>query len=286
MHNIDRTVGEASYEYNEMNELNPESYEYTGETSNEDEFLNELNEASNEMNEMNEYTGEISGETNELSNEQMEMEMATELLEVSNEAEMEQFLGSLIKRAAGAVKSFANSSAGRAIGGFLKSAAKKALPIVGRAAGAFFGGPVGSTIGGQLGSMASNLFELELEGLSNEDKEFELSRAYVRFANAAVRQAARNTGFRSNPNIVAKNAIVSAAKRFAPGLLRPIRAYRPGGFRKPPYGAYGRPLAPGYATNTYNQQGYDDGMQQQQQSNGGGGSGTWYKQGNKIILNL
>lgn len=278
MHNIDRTVGETNYEYNN------ESYETNPEFGFEDEFLNELNETSGET---YEYQGELPGETygetsyetNELSNESMEMELATELLNVSNEAELEQFLGGLIKKAAGAVKSFANSSAGRAVGGFLKSAAKKALPIVGRVAGTYFGGPLGGQIGSQLGSAASNLFELELEGLSNEDKEFELSRAYVRFANAAVKQAVqsgRNPRFRGNPLGIAKNAVVSAARRHAPGLLRPIRPYRQG-YRRP----YNQPLSPGYAANNYNQQGYDDGMQQST-----GSSGTWYKQGNQIILNL
>ena len=280
MHNIDRTVGESNYEFNN------ESYEFNNEFANEDEFLNELNETSGES---YEYSGELPGEyshesyessyetneySNELSNEAMELELATELLGVSNEAELEQFLGNLIKKAGGAIKSFANSSTGRAIGGFLKSAAKKALPIVGRAAGAFVGGPLGSSIGGQLGSMASNLFELELEGLSNEDKEFELSRAYVRFANAAVRNAARNPQSRTNPRQAARAAIVGAAKRYAPGLLRRSR---------PAYKRLGRrPASAGYNSyNDYNmpQQGYDDGIQQP-------GSGTWYREGNQIIINL
>ena len=278
MHNIDRTVGESNYEFNN------ESYEFNNEFSHEDEFLHELNGTSGEA---YEYHGELPGEyshesyesnyeTNELNGEALEMELATELLGVSNEEELEQFLGSLIKKAGGAIRNFANSSAGKAIGGFLKSAAKKALPIVGRAAGAFFGGPIGSTIGGKLGDFASNLFELELEGLSNEDKEFELSRAYVRFANAAVRNAMRNPSVNSNPKQAARAAIIGAAKRYAPGLLR----------RRPAYvrQQIARPGMAGYQSvnNTYNDfQGYDDGQQQQQQ-----GSGTWYREGNQIILNL
>jgi uncharacterized protein (DUF697 family) len=276
MHNIDRTVGESNYEFNN------ESYEYNNEFAHEDEFLNELNETSGEA---YEYQGELPGEyshesyesnyeTNELTGEALEMELAAELLGVSNEAELEQFLGSLIKKAGGAIRNFANSSAGRAIGGFLKSAAKKALPIVGRAAGAFFGGPIGSTIGGKLGDFASNLFELELEGLSNEDKEFEMSRAYVRFANAAVRNAMRNPGVNSNPKQAAKAAIIGAAKKYAPGLLRRRPAYQRTQIARPGMGYQG-------ANNMYNgnNQGYDDDQQQQ-------GSGTWYREGNQIILNL
>lgn len=262
MHNIDRTVGAANYEYNnESYELNPEIYEYAGEFEGENEFLNELNAMSGET---NEYAGE-------LSHEAMEMELATELLGVSNEAELEQFLGGLIKKAAGAVKSFANSSAGKAIGGILKTAAKKALPIAGKALGSAFGGPVGGMIGGKLGSFASNLFELELEGLSNEDKEFELAKAYVRFANNAVQNAARNPQYLRNPGQVARNAVFSAAKRYAPGLLR-RRGY-PGRNNYRP--------APAYAVNNYN--GYNEGIDSATDT---AASGTWYRQGNQIILNL
>lgn len=271
MHNIDRTVGESNYEFNN------ESYEFNNEFSQEDEFLNELNETSGEAYELpGEYSHESyesNYETSQLSGEALEMELATELLGVSNEEELEQFLGSLIKKAGGAIRNFANSSAGKAIGGFLKSAAKKALPIVGRAAGAFFGGPIGSTIGGKLGDFASNLFELELEGLSNEDKEFEMSRAYVRFANAAVRNAMRNPSVNSNPKQAARAAIIGAAKRYAPGLLRKRPTYNRTQIARP---------GMGYQTvsNTYNDnQGYDEGQQQQ-------GSGTWYREGNQIILNL
>lgn len=272
MHNIDRTVGEANYEFsNEGYELNPESYEYSGEfgsqeIAGEDEFLNELNAESYE------YSGELTGEySGELSQENLEMELATELLGVTNEAELEQFIGGLFKKVAGAAKNFARSSTGKALGGFLKSAAKKALPIVGKAAGTFFGGPLGGAIGGKLGSAASNLFELELEGLSNEDKEFELSRGYVRFATNAVRRAVRDPRSRTSPRSAARSAVISSAKRFAPGLLR----RRPQNGRRRPI-----PVQGGFEPMSYDTNGYDPGGDMQQ------GSGTWYKQGNQIILNL
>jgi uncharacterized protein (DUF697 family) len=286
MHNIDRTVGEANYEYNnESYELNPESYEYQGEfgsNESEDEFLNELNGMSGEsyesgemMGEYNqeygqqEYSQEGNFETHELSNEALEMEFATELLGVSNEAELEQFLGKLIKRGFSAAKKFANSAAGQAIGKVLKAAAKKALPLAGKALGTALGGPVGGMIGGKLASAATNLFELELEGLSNEDKEFELSRAFVRFANDAVRQAARSPFISRNPRLAVRTAVMNSARRFAPGLLR----------RRSSYGA--RPVN---RYNTYNNYqdnfGFDGGGSSQQ------GSGSWYRQGNQIIINL
>jgi len=282
MHNIGRTVNEAeSHEFEghefEGHEFEGENeFEFEGEFEGEgeshefeDEFLNELHGES----EHHEFEGE-----SEHEGEAMETELASELLEVGNEAELEQFLGKLIKKAAGAAKNFARSSAGRAIGGFLKSAAKKALPIAGTALGNMIVPGLGGAIGGKLGSLASGMFELELEGLSNEDKEFELARAYVRFANDAVRKAARNPNHRFQPRRIARAATISAAKRFAPGLLK--RA-RPSGKR------YSRPVAPRTRTvgGGYGYSGYDGGYDQDQ-AGGESNSGTWYQQGNQIILNL
>ena len=65
----------------------------------------------------------------EVFNEAEQMELAAELLEVRDEAELEQFLGSLIKKAGSALGKVVKSPVGKAIGGFLKSAAKKALPM-------------------------------------------------------------------------------------------------------------------------------------------------------------
>jgi uncharacterized protein (DUF697 family) len=157
-----------------------------------------------------EWTGEASGE---VLGEGEIMELAAELLEVRDEQELDRFLGDVFKK----VKAFAGSSAGKAIGGMLKGVLKKALPVAGAAAGTFFGGPVGATIGGKLGSMASNLFEMELEGLSQEDREFEAAQQFVRFASDAVKNATTAPG--GDPVAIARAAIAEAAQRHAPGLL-------------------------------------------------------------------
>ena len=290
MHNIGQTVGEANHEF-ESHEF--EGHEFEGENEyghefedefesheSEDEFLHELHGED----EYHEFEGEDEmHEMHEMSHEALEMELATELLEVSNEAELEQFLGGLIKKAAGAIKGFAKSGAGKAIGGFLKSAAKKALPIAGTALGNMFIPGLGGAIGGKLGSLASGMFELELEGLSNEDKEFELARAYVRFANNAVRKAATNPNYKFQPRRVARAATISAARRFAPGLLKRVR---PSGKR------YSRPVGPrtravGAGAGMGYDGGFDAGMGYDPDGQGAGAaSGTWYQQGNQIILNL
>lgn len=81
---------------------------------------------------------EWSGETEwggEVLSEAETMELAGELLEVTNEAELDRFLGDLIKKAGSAIGSVVRSPVGKAIGGWLKGAAKQALPIAGGALG-------------------------------------------------------------------------------------------------------------------------------------------------------
>jgi hypothetical protein len=312
MHNYNRTVNEAGHEFedeigHEMHELaNEFSHEFGHETGHEyedesahemheashelgheaqemghefqdeyeDEFAHEMHEAAHEMHETHETGHEMSHETSEVFSETMEMELASELLGVSNEAELEQFLGRLVRRAARGVRNFARSSVGRRIGGFLKTVAKKALPVVGKIAGTALGGPLGGMVGNRLGSWASNLFELELEGLSNEDKEFEIARAYVRFAGDAVRRAAVNPAWRTNPRRVALRSAALAARTFAPGLLRRRRGTRQPGFR-------GRQ---GYRSSNGNSFVPSIGSA----ATGGSpvASGTWFRRGRQIVINL
>lgn len=152
-----------------------------------------------------ETEGEYAGET-ELLGEVEEMELAAELLGVTSEEELDQFLGKLLKRAWGGIKKIA-----RPLGGLLKGIAKKALPFVGGALGSFIPIPgVGTALGSALGGAASKLLEVELEGMTAEDQEFELARRFVRLAHGAVTQAA-NGGNGANPNVDAINAIRQAA---------------------------------------------------------------------------
>jgi len=168
-----------------------------------------------------EYEGELEGErSSTLVPEHRELELASELLEVGSEQELEQFLGDLISGAAGAVGRFAESPTGRAVGGILKDAARKALPILGQAVGGYVAPSGGGDWGRRAGAAASQLFELELEGLSSEDKEFELARRYVQWARAAARTAARTAGrMQAPPQAIARSAAVHSARRYAPGLL-------------------------------------------------------------------
>lgn len=237
MHNIDRIMNEEmNQEYGFLNE---------GEMNPEYEFANE-----------GEYEWEWEGEgeySHEVMNEELEYELAAELLAINNEQELEQFLGKLVSRAAKGISSFAKSNVGRTLIGGLKSVAKKALPFAARAVGTAFGGPIGGMIGGKLGTLASNLFEIQMEGMSNEDREFEVARRVVRLTTAAGQRAA--AGARNSrgvaPSVIARNALKQAAAQHAPGLLTPAG----GG------GAVTQP-------------------------SGGAASGTWVRRGGQIIVNL
>jgi uncharacterized protein (DUF697 family) len=237
---VSRSNYQRENEYNEFNEFN----EFSGETS---------------------YEGEITNNEGTF-NEIAEMELASELLSIQNEAELDRFLGKLFKKAAGAVSNFAKSSAGKALGGILKGVAKKVLPIAGGALGSLIPIPgIGTALGTAVGNAAGNLFELELEGLSAEDREFEVARAYVRFAGNAARRASKMRNVQ--PSRAARTATVHAAKKYAPGLI---------GRRNNYYGG----------NSIYSNNYFDDTT-----GNGNGAatsntqpSGSWYREGNKIVI--
>jgi hypothetical protein len=92
--------------------------------------------------------------------------------------------------------------------------------MLGSAAGNLLLPGVGGMVGGKLASAAGNLLGLELEGLSQEDQEFEAARQVVRFAGAAASQAAQAAPT-APPQQVAQAAAAAAAQQYAPGLLRP-----------------------------------------------------------------
>src|SRR5919199_3545936 len=148
-----------------------------------------------------------------------EMELASELLEITNEEELEEFLGGLFKTVAKAAGGLIRSPIGQALMPILKDAAKQALPIVGGAVGTMFAPGVGTALGSKLGSMAGNLFEMEFEGMDHEQAEFEAARRYVQLA-ASTAQHAATAPPNVPPAVAAQQAIAAAAQRYAPGLLR------------------------------------------------------------------
>lgn len=160
----------------------------------------------------------LGGELESPLHEMQELELAHELLEVQSEQELEDFLGKVFKSAVKGVSNFAKSSAGKALGGALKGLAKKALPVVGGALGSFVAPGVGTAIGSKLGSMASNLFEMEGE-IGEQELELEMARRVVRIGATAARNASRTAGS-APPKVVASRALVTATRRHAPNALR------------------------------------------------------------------
>lgn len=206
-----------------------------------------------------EYESEYEGEYEAAGpfDETDEMDLAAELLTISDDDELEYFLGKLVKRAAKGVSRFARSKAGKAVGGILKSVAKKALPVAGAAIGNAIVPGVGGLVGGKLASVAGRAFGLELEGMSPEDQEFEVARRFVRLAGETAQTAARSPS--GPPKVVAKRALVAASRKHAPGLVHAAQRVRTGPSRN------GR-------SSTRNG------------SAGGSQTGRWVRRGRRIVV--
>jgi len=167
-----------------------------------------------------EFGGAGGGELGSLMSEAEEVELAMELMAVSSEAEMEQFLGNVFKKVWGGIKKIA-----KPLGGVLKAVAKKALPFVGSALGSFIPIPgVGTAIGGALGSAVSKALEVELGELESEEAELEMARRFVRIAATAAQQAGSAPSTADTAS-AATQAVVSAARQHLPGAdLRALGA--------------------------------------------------------------
>ncbi|HMP79327.1 MAG TPA: hypothetical protein PKD54_07740 [Pirellulaceae bacterium] len=164
------------------------------------------------------FEGEHAHEYFETTDEEDEMALAAELLEVQSDAEMDQFLGKLVRRAVRGAGRFLRTPAGRIVGGILRNVARRALPIAGTALGTFVGGPAGGAIGGKLATAAGQALGLETAGMTEEEANFVTGRQFVRFAMNAARNAAAAAP-NQNPQAIAAQSVRLAAQRFAPGLL-------------------------------------------------------------------
>jgi hypothetical protein len=184
-------------------ETEPFEGESDGESQGEGEFEGE-------------YEGEAewSGEGTGPFNETQEIALAAELLSVSNEAELEQFLGNLlngIKNVGAAV-----GQAAKPFAGVLRSVAKTALPFVGGALGSMIPIPgIGTALGTALGSAVGNALEMEFDSLELEDREFEMARRFVRIAGSAAEQL-EQTPIGANFQAAAQAALASAAQQHLP----------------------------------------------------------------------
>jgi hypothetical protein len=145
--------------------------------------------------------------------EDEEDQLASKLLDVSNEVDLDRYVGHLIGHASRAGGASIADPVQHDLGDIFKGIAKTLLPLAGGALGFFAGGPAGAALGGSLASMAGHALGLELEGLSPEDAEFETARQFVRFAGAAVKNAAG-----AETPLQTQRAVERAAATHAPGL--------------------------------------------------------------------
>ena len=246
MHDIDRTQAEYTT-WGEVDGLEMDEFGYMGE------------QESGEFGLFGEQEQGYYGETGVFS-EADEIQLAAELLDISSEEELEQFLGNLVRRAASAVGRAVRSPIGRQITGMLRGVARQALHMVGGALGNLVAPGLGGMVGSKLASSAGSMLGLELEGLSPEDQEFEVARQIVRLGGEAVRQAATAPPG-APPQAVAQTAVRAAAQQYAPGLLGGTGAGVNGQGRTGATGV-GRMGATG----------------------GRGQTGRWYRRGNRIVL--
>jgi hypothetical protein len=193
--------------------------------------------------------------------EVQEMELAAQFLELTGEAELEEFLRDLwrsVKAATGdAARSAYNSDLSQ---NTVIPALMKAAPIVARVAANVVEPGSGAAaadrttvLADRAKVLADQWLRQELEGLSGEDREFEIARRYIRFAIDALQRALQAP--RVQQQVAAEVAVSEAAREHLPGLV---------------------PLVPELVSNALSVRG----------SNGDGRSGRWVRQGSSIVIDL
>lgn len=139
-----------------------------------------------------------------------ELELASELLEVESEHDLGIFIGHVA----------ASYPPSPAVPGVL-TVARRVAPR-----GALVMGAQPTSSGGATNAARSarqlreaKLLSLELEGMSPEDREFELARRWVRFITRALECASRQPRNRRSPAALAQSALTTAARDAAPSLV-------------------------------------------------------------------
>ena len=110
-------------------------------------------------------------------------ELAAGLLDVVNESELDDFVGGLVAETARSAGCRIHARAARALVASLSRTAERSVPTLAVALGDE-SRPAAQT--------ASRIFGVEPEGMSAEDRDFEIARRFVRFAQAETVRAARS----------------------------------------------------------------------------------------------
>jgi len=165
-------------------------------------------------------------------NEDQNIHLASRLMDVNSEEELEYFLADTISDVANAAGKFISSPTGQALGSALKDVAKKVLPAALEAVGTRYGGAPGGVIAKAVGTAITDQFEVE-----PEEAEWEAANNFVKLATEAIKNAAEAPPG-ADPHAIAKRAIIEAAKIHAPGLVAPLTSASVG-MDRPSYRHYG-----------------------------------------------
>jgi hypothetical protein len=154
-------------------------------------------------------------------------DLAAELLDVVNESELRRFLGRLAAETARATGRPIPRDTARALFPILRRTAERTLPTLTLAVGdeprAAAAAPIAQT--------AAHVFGLEPEGMNAEDRDFEIARRFVRFAEAALARVVTTSA--PSPATAAVDAVARAGREFAPGLVPPTRSAAAAVTRRP-----------------------------------------------------
>jgi hypothetical protein len=143
------------------------------------------------------------------SSELEELELASAFLEATSDGELATVLNRILRRGAMLAGKPIDPQVAQHLGSRLRRAGQSVRTLLAP--------PVGRSDGGDISEAMGRIAGAELEGLSDEDKEFETARAFVRFAMEAGRLAAKSPPTQ-RPAAIATAATRVAARRYAPGL--------------------------------------------------------------------
>jgi hypothetical protein len=142
-------------------------------------------------------------------------ELAAELLDVVNETELEHVVRKLVSETAQRAGGSLPRGATHLLSDVLTRIARRTLPTLGSASG-----PHASSERSPA-ETAVRVFGLELEGMSAEDRDFEIARQLVRLGEAAVLRSLA-TPDAASPVATVAAGVTRAGRELAPGLLDPV----------------------------------------------------------------
>jgi hypothetical protein len=144
-------------------------------------------------------------------------ELAAELLDVVNEGEFQRFFDRLAAQTARAGGDPIPPDTAHALLAFLRRTAERTVPTLTIA----LGDEPRAAAAIPVAQSAARVYGLEAEGMSAEDRDFEIARQFVRFARATLAHAAATS---APAPARAADAVARAGREFAPGLVTPRRS--------------------------------------------------------------